>query len=110
MDKIFRIYVWKVKNVECDTKTTGKAYINRQERIFWMRMDRNEAVNYLKELLKNCNNLSPESVAFDQPADCQGYTVRIKGAILETDKQAVRDTAKKHCLLVQGRKRSSFHL
>jgi hypothetical protein len=79
-------------------------YINRYDIIFGMRMDRTEAVNYLKELLKNCNNMSPESVSFEKPADCQEYTVRIRGTIHEVDKQAVREVAKKYSLSIREEK------
>lgn len=66
-------------------------------------MDRNEAVTYLKELLSLCNELSPESVSFENPknSDSVGYRVHIKGKIDESDKQKVRDVAKKRCLAVK---------
>lgn len=67
-------------------------------------MDRSEAVNYLKELLRNCTNMSPEAVSFEQPAGCHGYTVRIKGALYDTDKETVRTIAKKYCLAVKEEK------
>jgi hypothetical protein len=67
-------------------------------------MDRSEAVNYLKELLRNCTNMSPEAVSFEQLAGYQGYTVRIKGLLYETDKETVRNVAKKYCLAVREEK------
>ena len=69
-----------------------------------MRMDRSEAVNYLKELLRNCTNMSPEAVSFEQPAGYHGYTVRIKGTLYDTDKETVRNIAKKYCLAVKEEK------
>ena len=69
-----------------------------------MLMDRSEAVNYLKELLRNCTNMSPEAVSFEQPTGYQGYAVRIKGALYETDKETVRNIAKKYCLAVKEEK------
>lgn len=69
-----------------------------------MLMDRSEAVSYLKELLRNCTNMSPEMVSFEQTAGHQGFTVRIKGALYETDKETVRNIAKKYCLAVREEK------
>jgi len=69
-------------------------------------MDRNEAVNYLKDLLKNCNEMSPEALFFENPptGEYNGYCVRIKGAILEVDKNIVKELAKKHNLTVTEEK------
>jgi len=69
-------------------------------------MDRNEAVNYLKDLLKNCNDLSPEALSFENPqtGEYNGYCVRIKGAILEADIIKVKELAKKHNLIVKEEK------
>ena len=66
-------------------------------------MDRNEAVTCLKELLSLCDELSPSSVFFENPKDSDsvGYRVHIKGTIHESDRQKVRDVAKKHNLAVQ---------
>ena len=77
-------------------------YIDGQETLLGLPMDRNEAVAYLKELLSQCD-MSPASVSFETPKDSDsvGYRVHIKGAIQESDKQAVRDVAKKHSLTVQ---------
>jgi hypothetical protein len=68
-----------------------------------MPMDRNEAVTYLKELLSQCSELSPESVSFENPknSDSIGYQVIIKGAIQKSDRETVRDVAKKHSLAVK---------
>jgi hypothetical protein len=65
-------------------------------------MDRTEAVTYLKELLSQ-SDMSPASVSFENPKDSDsvGYRVHIKGAIQESDKQAVREIAKRHSLTVQ---------
>jgi DNA invertase Pin-like site-specific DNA recombinase len=65
-------------------------------------MYRDEAVNYLKELLKQCESLSPESVFFENPkeTDSAGFRVHIKGAIHESERQMVREVAKKYCLQV----------
>jgi hypothetical protein len=66
-------------------------------------LDRSEAIIYLKELLSQCNDLSPECVSFETPNDSNsiGYRIQIKGTIPETDKQKVRDVAKKCSLSVQ---------
>jgi hypothetical protein len=63
-----------------------------------MPMDRTEAVTYLKELLSLCNDLSPDSVSFENPNNTKsvGYRVHIKGKIYEPEIQKVRDIAKKH--------------
>ncbi len=66
-------------------------------------MERNEAITYLKELLSLCEELSPTSVSFEnlKDSDSVGYRVRITGAIHESDRQMVRDVAKKHNLALQ---------
>jgi hypothetical protein len=78
-------------------------YINNQERQLGIPLDRSEAIIYLKELLSQCNDLSPECVSFDTLNDDNsiGYRIHIKGTILETDKQKVRDVAEKLSLSVQ---------
>jgi|WetSurMetagenome_2_1015567.scaffolds.fasta_scaffold137457_2 hypothetical protein len=69
-------------------------------------MNRNQAVNYLKDLLKYCNDMSPEALSFENPqtAEFDGYYVRIKGAIPEVDKNIVIEIAKKHNLTVKEEK------
>lgn len=71
-----------------------------------MRLDRNQAVNYLKDLLKNCNNMSPEMLSFENSQNVEGndYCVRIKGVISEVDKNTVKEVAKKHNLIVKEEK------
>ena len=66
-------------------------------------MDRSEAVTYLKELLNLCDQLSPSSVSFEnfENTDSTGYRVTIKGTIDESDRQRLRDLAKKHSLVLQ---------
>jgi len=78
-------------------------YIDRQETLLGMPMDRNEAVTYLKEVLTFCGNMSPESVSFEKQdtIDSLGYSVRIKGSIYESDRQTVREIAKKYGLTVK---------
>jgi hypothetical protein len=68
-----------------------------------MPLDRSEAINYLKELLSKCNDLSPESVSFETPTNKNkiGLQVHIKGTIYESDKYWVREVAKKHSMSVQ---------
>ena len=68
-----------------------------------MPMDRNEAVTYLKEVLSLCHDMSPDSVSFEKPSDSDsvGYRVCIKGTIHESDRQMVRDIAKKHSFAVK---------
>ncbi len=65
-------------------------------------MQRNEAVTYLKELLVACDNMSPQAVSFEnnKAENSAGYRVHIKGTIFESDKQAVKDIAKKYSLEV----------
>jgi hypothetical protein len=68
-----------------------------------MPTQRNEAVTYLKELLTVCNEMSLDSVSFEKSKsnDPTCYTVHIKGAIQDSDKQAVKEVAKKHSLAVK---------
>ncbi len=60
-------------------------------------MNRNEAVTYLKELLNQCNDMSPNAVSFEQlrANGSINYSVHIRGSIAQSDKQIVRDIAKK---------------
>jgi hypothetical protein len=60
-------------------------------------LDRSEAVTYLKELLSQCNDLSPESVSFETPINSNPIEYRIR----ESNKQSIREIAKKHSLSVQ---------
>jgi hypothetical protein len=78
-------------------------YINRQEMLLEMPVDRSEAIIYLKELLSKCNDLSPESVSFETPINknTNGLQVHIKGTIFETDRYWIREVAKKYSLSVQ---------
>jgi hypothetical protein len=66
-------------------------------------VDRNEAVNYLKEVLSQCQELSPSSVCFENYKDTQteGYRVYIKGTIYESDREKLRTLAKEHNLAMQ---------
>ncbi len=78
-------------------------YIDSQERIVWTPMNRNEAVSYLKDLLSQCNDLSPNAVSFEQATDMQstGYIIHIKGTMQESEKQEVRNVAQKYSLQVK---------
>lgn len=71
--------------------------------VFGCLMDRNEAVIYLKELLSICDQLSPSSVSFEnfENTSSIGYRVIIKGTIHESDRQRLRNLAKKHSLVVE---------
>ncbi len=75
----------------------------KQEIIYVMPMQRNEAVTYLKELLAVCNEMSPQVVSFENPKNSAtvGYIVHIKGEIHDSDKQAVRDVARRQRLAVK---------
>jgi hypothetical protein len=66
-------------------------------------LNRSEAITFLKELMSQCNNLSPESVSLETPNDSNSivYRIHIKGIICESDKQSVRDVAQKYNLSVQ---------
>ncbi len=66
-------------------------------------MNRNEAVTYLKELLNQCNDMSPNAVSFDQlrTNGSIDYSVHIRGSIAESDRQIVRDIAKKQGFAVK---------
>lgn len=66
-------------------------------------MNRNEAVAYLKDVLNACNDMSPDAVSFEtaKNSNSTGYTVRIKGAIHESDRIMVKEIAKRHSLSVR---------
>jgi len=66
-------------------------------------MNRNEAVTYLKELLNQCNGMSPNAVSFDQlrTDGSINYTVHIRGSIAESEKQIVCEIAKKQGFAVK---------
>jgi hypothetical protein len=68
-----------------------------------MSLDRSEAIVYLKALLCQCNDFSPESVSFETPVNTNsiGLQVHIRGTFFEKDKYWVREVAKKQRLLVQ---------
>ena len=84
-------------------RVNARFYINRQDILLVVPMDRNEAVAYLKEILTLCSDLSPDSISFENPNNTHsvGYRVHIKGKIYEHDLQKVKDIAKKHLLAVQ---------
>ncbi len=71
-------------------------------------MNRNEAVSYLRDLLNECDGLSPNAVSFEQQVNAQaaGYTLRIKGSMHASDIEVVRSIAKKHSLEVKDEKDS----
>ncbi len=64
-------------------------------------MDRSEAINFLKELLRNYTNMPPEAVSFEQLTGYEGFTVRIKDTLQERDKEIIRNIAEKCCLAVK---------
>ncbi len=70
-------------------------------------MNRNEAVSYLKDLLNECDGLSPNAVSFEQVnAQTACYTLRIRGSMHASDIEIVRSIAKKHSLQVRNDKDS----
>ena len=58
-------------------------------------MERNEAIICLKEILRLDSSFSPEAVTFQTPKDSAGYTLHIKGAIQQSDKELVEQIAQK---------------
>ncbi len=66
-------------------------------------MDRTEAIIYLKEVLTLCGEMTPESVYLENSKniDSSGYRVHIKGKILETEMQKIREIAEKHSLEIE---------
>jgi hypothetical protein len=66
-----------------------------QDRLLEMPMNRDEAVTYLKEVLMQCKDMSPEEVSFQQQTNAEGFCVHIKGAIHPADKEVVKEVAKK---------------
>jgi hypothetical protein len=85
-------------NAKFNLKCHCKIYIDVQEIIVGMPMNRNEAVSYLKDLLSQGTGMSPDSVSFEQTADAdsEGYAIHIKGRIENSEKQTVRIVAQKH--------------
>jgi hypothetical protein len=67
-------------------------------------MERNEAIICLKEILRLDSSLSPEAVTFQTPKDSAGYTLHIKGAIQQSDKELVEQIAQKRNLAVEQEK------
>ena len=68
-----------------------------------MSLDRSEAIVYLKALLSQCNDFSPESVSLETTVNNNsiGLQVHIRGTFFESDKHWVKEVAKKQSLLVQ---------
>ena len=63
-------------------------------------MERKDAVTFLKEI-SGAQNISPDAVSFEKLKDSTGISVRIKGQILDLDKQRLKEIAKKHSLEVK---------
>ena len=63
-------------------------------------MERKDAVTFLKEI-SDAQNISPDAVSFEKSKDSTGISVRIKGQILDLDKQRLKEIAKKHSLEVK---------
>ncbi len=68
-----------------------------------MPLDRSEGLVYLKELLSQCNGLSPTFISFETPINCNsiGLQVCIKRTIFESYKKKAKKVAQKHNLSVQ---------
>lgn len=66
-------------------------------------MNRSQAVIYLKELLSQCSEMSPNAVSFEEQKTNNTVNVRlhIQGSIGEVEKQVVRELAQKHSLQVK---------
>jgi hypothetical protein len=62
-------------------------------------MQRNDALNYLKELLCTDVNASPNSISIEQQGSSEGVIIRIK--IKRQDRQNIRELAKKRHLTVE---------
>ncbi len=70
---------------------------------FRVSMNREKAVDYLKELLGKCDKMSPDSVSFERNnGDAVGYRVHITGAIHECDRQVIQEIAQKRNLTVKN--------
>ncbi len=80
-----------------------KREIHTDKLIFGVPMNRNEAVTYLKELLSQCSEMSLNAVSFEEQRTNGNlnYRLHIKGSMQESDKQLVREIAKKHSLEVK---------
>lgn len=66
-------------------------------------MNRNEAVSYLKDLLSQCNGMSPNAVSFEQKGgmNSEGYVIHIRGRIEASERQVVRNVAQKYSFQVK---------
>ena len=63
-----------------------------------MSLSRNEAMNYLKEILDICrDDCSPEKISLEETKE--QFIVRLKGADLS--EQTIKDIARKHCYTVK---------
>ncbi len=65
-------------------------------------MNRQQAVNYLKDLLNVCNDISPDCVSLENlQTDPPNTRIHIRGNIQEPHKQKVKTVAKENHLDVQ---------
>jgi hypothetical protein len=81
-----------------------KPFILTDKKYCWgVPLDRSAAIVFLKALLSQCNDFSPESVSFESSINNNsiGLQVHIRGTFFESDKHRVREVAKKQNLSVQ---------
>jgi hypothetical protein len=65
-------------------------------------LNRQQAVNYLKDLLNVCKDISPDCVSLEnRPPAPPTIQIRIRGNIPEPHKQKLKDVAKENSLEVQ---------
>jgi hypothetical protein len=68
-----------------------------EETLIGIRMERNSAVAYLKELLGANISISPDAISIDKQQDSKAVKIRIK----TQNRQPIIDIAKKHDLEIK---------
>ena len=75
----------------------NKPYMKWEETLIGIRMERNSAVAYLKELLGGDISISPDAISIEKQEDSKSVKIRIK----TRDRQPIIEIAKKHDLEVK---------
>jgi hypothetical protein len=89
-----------------------KVYIETGDTICLVicRMEKDEAVAFLKEITNACGSMSPDSVTLLHSTDDQGYQVHIKTVLDSETRQQMRNIAEKHSLALKEEKRKIGYL
>ena len=76
-----------------------QALYERTKHFYCEKMQRNEAISYLKALLGSDINISPDSVSIEEQEASKNVKIRIK--IANNNKEQIKETAKKRDLIVK---------